>query len=175
MLTLLIHSLGDVVRIAPNELVFVRPPAFAGELLLLTKARPPPQLHQVSWDNLDLYGSHTKYLEHFVKTDINNHGNDEHGGLIWEWDPVRHRQVAKQLSPAFSGWALKAKEPTLHHYIDLFVQRMQAYGGSPDGVSLPSWTNWLCVDISTEMAYNRQMNALQDSRLRCSKSDRETC
>ncbi|KAK7702440.1 hypothetical protein SLS64_009732 [Diaporthe eres] len=81
----------------------------------------------------DIYGSHEKFLERFPKTQINNHGNDEHGGLIWEWDPVRHRQVAKQLSPAFSGRALKAKEPTIHKYVDLFVERMETRGSGSDG------------------------------------------
>lgn len=93
----------------------------------------------------DIYGSHEKFLESFPKTQINNHGNDEHGGLIWEWDPVRHRQVAKQLSPAFSGRALKAKEPTIHKYVDLFVERMEALGSGSNGkgVSLPTWINWI--------------------------------
>ncbi|KAK7731055.1 hypothetical protein SLS53_008857 [Cytospora paraplurivora] len=90
----------------------------------------------------DIYGSHNKYLELFPKTQINNHGNDEHGGLIWEWDPIRHRQVAKQVSPAFSGRALKAKEATLHKYVDLFVRRMREFGGGPEGANLPTWTNW---------------------------------
>lgn len=113
----------------------------------------------------DIYGSHNKNLESFPKTQINNHGNDEHGGLIWEWDAARHREVAKQLSPAFSGRALRAKEATLHKYIDLFVERMTALGGEIGGVSLPTWINWLCVDISGDMAYNREMNALKDSKI----------
>lgn len=112
---------------------------------------------------LDLYGSHNKNLELFPKTQINNHGKDEHGGIIWEWDAVRHRQVAKQLSPAFSGRALNAKEPTLHKYIDLFVTRMRTLSGGGQDVSLPTWVNWLCVDISADMAYNRKMNALKES------------
>lgn len=115
-------------------------------------------------DSIDLYGSHEKSLELFPKTQINNHGNDEHGGLIWEWDPVRHRQVSKRLSPAFSGRALKAKEPTIHKYVDLFVDRIKDLGGRPQGVSLPKWINWLCVDLSADMAYNREMNALNDSK-----------
>ncbi|KAI0025983.1 cytochrome P450 [Xylariomycetidae sp. FL0641] len=132
---------GDTVRIAPNELVFVSPRALA-----------------------DLYSSHTRNIEVFPKTQINNHGNDEHGGLLWEWDPVRHRRVAKQMSPAFSGRALQAKETALHTYIDLFVSRMKEYGASPEGISLTAWVNWLCVDISADMAYNWEMNAMKDMR-----------
>ncbi|KAI0410783.1 cytochrome P450 [Xylaria grammica] len=132
---------GDVVRIAPNELVFMTPQALS-----------------------DIYGSHEKNCEIFPKTQINNHGNDEHGGLIWEWDPLRHRRVAKQMAPGFSGRALKAKEPTLHRYIDLFIEHMEILGNRPEGVNLPTWINWLCVDISADMAYNRQMNALKDMK-----------
>ncbi|XXH02408.1 hypothetical protein Hte_008783 [Hypoxylon texense] len=107
---MLIDLSEDVVRVAPNELVFVTPPGLT-----------------------DIYGSHVKNLELFPKTQINNHGNDKHGGVIWEWDPVRHREVAKQLSPAFSGRTLKVKEPTLHKYIDLFVERMKSLGSAAEG------------------------------------------
>lgn len=116
------------------------------------------------YENIDIYGSHNKNLELFHKTQIGNYGNDKHGGLIWEWDPVRHRQVAKQLSPAFSGRALKAKEPALHSYIDQFVERMKTHGGVAEGVNIPTWISWLCVDVAADMAYNRQMNAMKDSK-----------
>lgn len=76
---------------------------------------------------------------------------------------MRHRKVSKQISPAFSGRALKAKEPTLHKHIDLFIQRMSAMTG--EAVNLPTWLNWLFVDISGDVAYNREMNALKDSML----------
>lgn len=124
------------MRVAPNELVFSTPQAFA-----------------------DIYGSHTKNLESFAKTQINNHGSDKHGGIIWEWDPARHRQVAKQLAPAFSGRALRAKEATIHKYVDLFVQRLKEQDHQK-GVSLNDWINWLSVDIAADTAYNRQMHAL---------------
>ncbi|KAI0145540.1 cytochrome P450 [Xylariaceae sp. FL1272] len=129
---------GDVVRIAPNEVVFVRPQALA-----------------------DIYGTHTGSIESFAKTDINERG-DKHNGLVWETDPVRHRMVAKQISPAFSGRALRAKEPTLHKHIDLFVEQMKKLGGGSEGVRLDKWMNWLAVDLSADMAYNSQMNAMRD-------------
>ncbi|KAK2603434.1 hypothetical protein QQS21_004385 [Conoideocrella luteorostrata] len=136
-----IKKYGDVVRVAPNELAFATPQAFA-----------------------DIYGSHHQHLEQFTKTQINNHGNDKHGGLVWEWDPARHRQVSKQVAPAFSGKALRAKEPTLHKYVDLFIERMKSVGATADGVSLDTWISWLAVDISADTAYHRQMNALQDMK-----------
>ncbi|KID85142.1 benzoate 4-monooxygenase cytochrome P450 [Metarhizium guizhouense ARSEF 977] len=135
------HGHGNIVRVAPNELAFSSPQAFT-----------------------DIYGSHDKYVELFAKTQINNHGNDKHGGLVWEWDPIRHRQVSKQMAPAFSGRALRAKEPTIHKYVDLFVQRMRSLATSAEGISLKTWISWLAFDISADTAYNRQMNALQDMK-----------
>ncbi|CAG8981635.1 hypothetical protein HYALB_00013715 [Hymenoscyphus albidus] len=29
---------------------------------------------------------------------------------------------------------------------------------------MPTWINWLCVDISADMAYNREMNAMRDMK-----------
>ncbi|PHH88581.1 hypothetical protein CDD83_7349 [Cordyceps sp. RAO-2017] len=139
-----IKKYGPVVRIAPNELVFATPQALAGKRVPRDVVRNAQGLDPDACEAMkDLYGSHSKNLELFPKTQINNHGNDEHGGIIWEWDPVRHRQVSKQLSSAFSGRALRAKEPTLHKYIDLFVERARALGWGPSGLSLPTWINWL--------------------------------
>lgn len=41
---------------------------------------------------------------------------------------------------------------------------MKTLGGGARGVSLPTWINWISVDISADMAYNREMNALKDSK-----------
>ena len=59
--------------------------------------------------------------------------------------PARHRQVAKQLSPAYSGKAVKAKEPAIPKYADLFAKRMETLGSGTDGqgAGLPTWTNWI--------------------------------
>ncbi|GAP92215.2 putative cytochrome P450 [Rosellinia necatrix] len=133
-----LKSYGDVVRIAPNELLFFTPEAFA-----------------------DIYSPHVKNHETFHKTDINNRG-DKHGGLLFEQDPVRHRRVAKQVAPAFSSRSTRAKEPRLHKYIDAFVSKMRAFEG--DGVDVSKWCNWLAMDISADMAYNREMNQMKDMK-----------
>lgn len=78
---------------------------------------------------------------------------------------MRHRQVAKQLAPGFSGRALRAKEATIHKYVDLFIERMKQESGNKqpdDGVRLDTWVNWLAVDMAADMAYNRKMGALEN-------------
>ncbi|TGO60963.1 hypothetical protein BCON_0031g00410 [Botryotinia convoluta] len=101
---------GDVVRIAPNELLFLTPQA-----------------------GKDVHATQVKNLETFVKTDFEDLGED--GGISFEIDPVKYRDVAKKLSPAFSARNTKAKEAVLHKYIDFFVDKMKAVGGEK-GVEL---------------------------------------
>lgn len=132
---------GDVVRIAPNELVFFTPQAF-----------------------LDIYSPHRKNLEVFIKTDFQNRGKDL-GGIIWEEDPIRHREVAKKLSPAFSSRSIRALERVAHEYMDYFVEKLKKLGSEPAGVGLAEWTNWLAMDQAADMAWNEKLYQIRDRRL----------
>lgn len=106
---------------------------------------------------------HVRNHETFVKTEMNDRG-DEHGGIAFERDPVRHRNVAEQLLPAFSPRAITAKEPKMHKYIDLFIAKMKLLGDSPEGIDLATWCNWLAMDISADITYNHEMNQMRDSK-----------
>lgn len=57
-------------------------------------------------------------------------------GINWERDPVKHREVRKRLSPAFSVQSLNAKGPTLHKHVDYFVEKMKEIGANDNGVEL---------------------------------------
>ncbi|KAI0013518.1 isotrichodermin C-15 hydroxylase [Xylariaceae sp. FL0662B] len=138
----IIAKYGDIVRVAPNELVFVTPQA-----------------------TIDIYGAAVKNHETFVKTSFMDLGVGD-GGITWEQDPVKHRQIAKRISPVFSTKSLKAKEATLQFYIDIFVEKMRQVGGT-EGVELPKWVMWLAMDISADMAYGLELNHLKD----CKSSD----
>ncbi|KAJ2985343.1 hypothetical protein NUW58_g5586 [Xylaria curta] len=133
-----LKTYGDVVRIAPNELLFFTPEAFA-----------------------DIYSAHFKNHETFQKTNLNNRGG-KHGGILFEQDPVRHRHVAKQVAPAFSPKSTRAKEPRVQKYIDAFVSKMRTHGSS--GVDASKWCNWLAMDISADMAYNHEMHQMRDMK-----------
>ncbi|KAG6361097.1 hypothetical protein INS49_009321 [Diaporthe citri] len=120
---------GDVVRIAPNELVFLRPQA----------AR-------------DIYLSQEKNLELFVQVGYGALDTGD-GGISGDTNPVRHREIAKKLAPAFSTRNFKAKEKALHNHIDLFVKRMKDVGTGAKGAELQRWTDWLALDLSAGMTY----------------------
>ncbi|KAK8016929.1 Cytochrome P450 [Apiospora rasikravindrae] len=138
------HS-GDIVRIAPNEVVFIAPQAYHGP-------------------TSDMYAASNKNLETFVKTEINDFG-DEHGGLVFEQDPERHRRIAKRVSPAFSARSIAAKEPILHDHMDFFISQMEVLGKNPEGVDMTDWTNWLAMDMSADLTYSRKMYQMRDSKL----------
>lgn len=86
---------------------------------------------------IDIYSTHTKNLEHFTRTDWLELGQGDNG-IKWERDPVKHRQISKRLAPAFSIKSIKAKEATLHRYINYFVEKMRELGGTEDGIELHS-------------------------------------
>ncbi|ETS85798.1 hypothetical protein PFICI_03823 [Pestalotiopsis fici W106-1] len=131
---------GDVVRVALNELVFITPKAFT-----------------------DIYDSHTAGLEHFPKTNFMDLGLGD-SGLSWEKNPEKHREKAKKVAPAFSVKALRAKEPTMNKYTDAFVERMKDLGSRDEGIDLKTWTDWIAMDASADLAYSRELHHLQDMK-----------
>lgn len=135
-----LQKYGPVVRIAPNELVFYNPQAFT-----------------------DIYPLQQRGLETFPKTDFQDRGKDL-GGIVWETDPVRHQEVAKKLSPAFSSRSIRTMEPLAHEYMDYFVAQMEELGASSAGVSLLDWTNWLAMDLAADLAWSLKMNQMRDRK-----------
>lgn len=105
------EEIGDVVRIAPNELVFITPQAES-----------------------DIYTSHTKNHEHFRKVDSGIPLPDD--GISFERDPVKHKQLTRKLAGAWSAKSMKTMEPRMHSYIDLFIQKLKELGGNEKGVEL---------------------------------------
>ncbi|RYP65798.1 hypothetical protein DL769_006218 [Monosporascus sp. CRB-8-3] len=69
----------------------------------------------------------SKSLEVLRKTDFNDRGN-EHGGLRFEQDPVRHRRVAEQVPPALRPPSTTVEEPRLHRYFDDSMGTMGTVG-----------------------------------------------
>ncbi|KAK0629905.1 cytochrome P450 [Bombardia bombarda] len=131
---------GDVVRIAPNELVFFTPQAFR-----------------------DIYAPHVRGAEAFVKTDFQNRGKNL-GGIVWEEDPIKHRETARRLAPAFSSRAIRAMEPVVHEYMDYFISRMRELGGGDSGIPLVEWTNWLAMDLSADLSTSEKKHEMRDMK-----------
>ncbi|KAH9895536.1 isotrichodermin C-15 hydroxylase [Xylariomycetidae sp. FL2044] len=133
---------GDVVRVAPNELVFFSPQAV-----------------------IDIHTAAIRNKELFVKTAFVDLGARD-GGIVWERDPVKHREAAKRLSPAFSAKSIKEKDVKVHQHIDTFIQKMQMLGGKAAGVDIAKrqWTSWLAMDLSADVVYSRKMQQVENGK-----------
>ena len=107
-----LQSIGDVVRIAPNELVFTTPQA-----------------------STDIHLSVVQNRETFVKSNFQDIGEKELG-VTAERDPERHRQQRKQLAPGFSLRALRDQEMVIHEHMDRFIRQLEKLGMTGDGVEI---------------------------------------
>ena len=126
-------SLAEIVRVGPNELAF----------------RSPEAMH-------DIYMAAEKNRETFVKTEFQHLGKPpsasavvavlpgssfvaggDDPGITAEPDPERHRELAKQMAPAFSPRSMQSLEPDVHRYVDLFIQKIGDKGGlEPCGIDM---------------------------------------
>ncbi|RAH75491.1 cytochrome P450 [Aspergillus aculeatinus CBS 121060] len=131
---------GDVVRIAPNELMFMKPEAQVDILMSGTKNRPT-----------------------FIKTDFQHIGG-KHAGIAADPDVEKHRAVRKMLAPAFNPRALKEQEPALHEHIDRFIQRLRELGTAEQGVDMRDWFDWLACDIAGDMGYGHNFHNVRDGK-----------
>lgn len=86
------------------------------------------------------------------------------GGISGETNPVKHREIAKKLAPAFSTRNFKAKETAVHKHVNLFVQKMKESGMGDKGAELQRWTDWLALDLSADMTYGLAMNQMRESK-----------
>lgn len=111
----------------------------------------------------DIYLSQDKNLELFLQVGYDALDTGD-GGISGETNPVKHREIAKKLAPAFSTRNLKAKETAVHKHVDIFVQRMKESGIGEKGAELQCWTDWLALDLSADMTYGLAMNQMRDSK-----------
>jgi cytochrome P450 len=84
--------------------------------------------------------------------------------MIWEEDPIGHREVAKKISPAFSKRSMRAMEPVVHKYMDYFVDRIKELGADPQGVGMNQWMNWLAWNIAADLSWNSEAHEMRDSK-----------
>jgi cytochrome P450 len=109
----------------------------------------------------DIYLAQEKNLELFVQVGYDALDTGD-GGISGETNPVRHREIAKKLAPAFSTRNFKAKEATVQKYIDLFIDKMKVVSAEGKEAELQRWTDWLALDLSADMTYGREMGQMRD-------------
>ena len=112
----------------------------------------------------DIYLAQDKNLELFVQVGYDALDTGDNG-ISGEPNPIKHREIAKKLAPAFSTRNFKAKEATVQKHIDFFINRMKEIGTGKQGAELQRWTDWLALDLSADMTYGCEMGQMRDSRI----------
>ncbi|KAK4180645.1 cytochrome P450 [Triangularia setosa] len=131
---------GDVVRIAPNELVFITPKAYT-----------------------DIYTSSINGRPGFVKSDLLDTG-DKYEGLASERDIDKHRAARKQLAPAFSPKALRQYEPVLHKHIDGFVSKLEGSSAPHEGVDIAPWFERATCDLGGAITLGHDFKNIESGK-----------
>ncbi|KAK2022913.1 cytochrome P450 [Colletotrichum zoysiae] len=131
---------GDVVRIAPNELVFITPKAYT-----------------------DIYTSSINGRPGFVKSDMLDTG-DKYEGLASERDIDKHRAARKQLAPAFSPRSLKQYEPIVHAHVDEFVAELQNSPVLDEGVDIAPWFERATCDLGGSITLGHNFKNIQSGQ-----------
>lgn len=111
----------------------------------------------------DIYLAQKRNLELFVQVGYDALDTGD-GGISGETNPVRHREIAKKVTPALSTRNFKAKEAAVHKHLDFFIQRMKEVCSGGKGAELQQWTDWLALDLSADMTYCLDMGQMRDSR-----------
>ncbi|KAI1738094.1 cytochrome P450 [Xylaria scruposa] len=124
-----IKKYGDVVRIAPNEVVFFTVQAQNDILLSGTKGKPA-----------------FRKSNFYFKI-------GPHSGIAAEADPEKHRIIRKWMAPAFAPRALQEQDPVLHRVIDYSINKMALKGDVPEGIDMTQWCDWIACDLAGALGY----------------------
>ncbi|KAI5918478.1 cytochrome P450 [Camillea tinctor] len=131
---------GDVVRVAPNQVVFFTPEAQTDILMSGTKGRPTFRK--------------TEFYPVFGKI----------AGIAAEKDPDKHRVVRKNLAPAFSPHALKEQDISLHRVTDRFVEKLEGLGGAEKGINMSEWFDWVACDLAGAFTYGHDFENVKEAK-----------
>lgn len=118
-------DIGDVVRIAPNDLSFATAQAYNDVLGHASKGRRP-----------------------FLKDDFYDQ-NENYPNLVTARDPLVHQEQKRAFASGFSAKSLRAQEDlVIHQYSDVFMKQIGKIGvpGGP-GVDMEQGLTWVTFDI----------------------------
>ncbi|KAI8934410.1 hypothetical protein NX059_009145 [Plenodomus lindquistii] len=137
----MLNLIGDVVRIAPNELSFATVEAYR-----------------------DIYGHAVKGKKLFPKSNW-YHTAGDHPGIVSVTEPAQHSRQRKYLAHAFSAQSLRDQESFVHHYVDLFIQQIGRIGSKEtQGINVEEAFNWLTFDIIGDLAFGESFDAVATGR-----------
>lgn len=140
------YKYGPILRIAPNEVTFAQPEAWA-DIFQCRSGRPQFLKDPVWWGNQP----------------------GQPMSLINAIDLENHARIRKALMPGLTPRALRSQEPILHQYVNLLVERLRQ-GLSSDKpeesatVDIAAWFMFTTFDIFGDLGFGESFDCLQNSR-----------
>jgi cytochrome P450 len=125
---------GDVIRISPDELSYVRPD---------------------SWK--DIMGHRKKGVPENTKDPVFYRPNQQ---SILGGDRELHAQSRRILSHGFSAKSMLEQEGIIQHYIDLLFRRMKTKAAEGEVVDIVRWYNFTTFDIIGDLAFGESFGCL---------------
>ncbi|KUJ07971.1 cytochrome P450 [Mollisia scopiformis] len=131
---------GPIVRIAPDELVFIQEEAW-----LDIYGKPQPRNTQLRKDP-----------SVFVTAP------DGPKGILVEPNDEIHARLRRNLAPGFSDKALRDQEPLLNKHFDLLMSRFREKSGKPFDIS--QWYEFMTFDIIGDLTFGESFGCLESSK-----------
>ncbi|KAI1404833.1 cytochrome P450 [Hypoxylon fuscum] len=134
---------GPIVRVSPNELSFASAESWKAIYGHSTE-RPIP----VKTPFYEVYGAGFKSL-----------------CVGSERDPIRHVEMRKLLSPAFSQRSMLEQEDIVSGVVDNFVRIVGEEGGAESkGINMTKWYEMVAFDVLGEMAFGESFHSLENRK-----------
>ncbi|KAJ5317205.1 hypothetical protein PENANT_c059G08193 [Penicillium antarcticum] len=133
---------GDVVRIAPNALVYRAATAWK-----------------------DIYGHRKKGHKIFLKDPALYAPTPNGVNAIITANEEDHSRMRRLLTHAFSNQALRAQEEILQKYADMFISKLQETLGSSASkdLDITRWFNFTTFDLIGDLAFGEPFGCLDNS------------
>ncbi|KAJ5126053.1 hypothetical protein N7526_008230 [Penicillium atrosanguineum] len=134
---------GDIVRIAPNSLVYRAAPAWR-----------------------DIYGHRKKGHLTFRKDPALYTPTPNGVNAIITANDKQHNRMRRLLTHAFSSKALGEQEGILHTYADMLIEKLKGLLGQEQSlvVDMTRWFNYATFDLIGDLAFGEPFGCLAESR-----------
>ncbi|KAK5655124.1 hypothetical protein OQA88_6023 [Cercophora sp. LCS_1] len=128
---------GPIIRVAPDEISYAHPDAWADILQPKPGGRPPFPKDPTWWNPMP--GSAP--------------------GIISNTDETLHALLRRHLSPGFTSRAITSHEQIVHQYVDLLIDRWrEAIRAGNTEIDIMRWFNYLTFDIFALIFENLKFN-----------------
>ena len=126
---------GEIVRVAPNALVFNYPTAW--DDLLGHRRQGQPE----NGKDLDFW--------------------KDHGDSIIAANRENHGRLRKVLSHGFSAQAMIDQQPLIQKYVGMLIEGLRTASKTGEALDMTGWYNWTTFDIIGDLSFGEPFGCLE--------------